>query len=391
MIKIGDIILKDTNLMIFFMEKASTINFSVNYEENDVKYTISIYENNYILAVETNTGKIIENNDIDKFYDLGQKFLDMVLFKKKKAYFIDYSESYIYRNIINGKENIKIVGNMTHEMTATINATVIDKDGNIIDDKKDYSLEVYDFYRYFRMSIKTDYLIDAYRYLYLSFEYVMNSIITKIDSEKKWIEEVFKKLNNDYKIDNEFNKHMYNHFYNNHYKKYRNKLFHSKKDIIKPFDYFEMKGLYKAFIDLNEICKFVFSKKYNVYYGGGVVLSEYGFRSMYDPKEVVKIDKITVDNIDFEFPVNITSDTFDNVELKISRVYEATNIEKMIFKKVHFGNEKHLKLITSEFIEVIKITDINKIEFELIINSLNKSVFDRKFKDYYLFWKRCCY
>jgi len=185
MIKIGDIILKDTNLMIFFMEKASTINFSVNYEENDVKYTISIYENNYILAVETNTGKIIENNDIDKFYDLGQKFLDMVLFKKKKAYFIDHSESYIYRNIINGKENIKIVGNLTHEMTATINATVIDKDGNIIDDKKDYSLEVYDFYRYFRMSIKTDYLIDAYRYLYLSFEYVMNSIITKIDSEKK--------------------------------------------------------------------------------------------------------------------------------------------------------------------------------------------------------------
>ncbi|MCK9293429.1 hypothetical protein M0P25_05110 [archaeon] len=385
MLKIGDNILRDTNLMIFFMEKVSTINFSVNHEENGIKFIISIYENNHILVVETENNIIIEDNDISKFYDLGQKFLDMVLFKKGKAYFVNHSESYIYRNIINGKENIKVVENMSLKMTATFNDVVLGKDGNIIDNEKDLSLEAYDFYRYFRTSIKTNYLIDAYRYLYLSYESVMHSIITKTNSEKKWIEEVFKKLNNDYKIDNEFNKNMYNHFYYNHYKKYRNKLFHSKDDIIKPFDYLEMKGLYKAFIDLNEICKFVFSKKCDEKYGGGLIISEYGFRSMYDSLKAMKIDKIILEEQGIKIPVNIADDTFDNTEMKISRVYQAVNIKEMIFKKISFGNEKYLQLITSKFEEEIKIKNINKIEFEIIINSLNKSVFDRRFKDYYLF------
>lgn len=380
MLTINDIKLNNCNLITFDLDKESDIDFSETITVDDKNYKVSIFNKSKMIVVYPMNDEIIKEENIHVYYNVVERFLDLVTMTKNITYFINQSESYIISNKINGSQDVLVTGIITQQFKATIKAILTDMDGNeIISPKK--TILIKDFMRYYRMSKGSDYLVDAYKYLYLSFESAMAEIVKRRRREDQWLERVFTYLNNKYDIDGYFRKDMHEHFHHNQYKGVRVKLFHAKEDIIKPLDYLEMKELYNAYIDLNDICKFIFDKEFNITTGGGFVLGEATVSRMHGALKVNYIKTDCEKKTRKAFIAN-----FEAIDKEMRSIYEVELIDlnDLKFKELSFLNENKEVTIVCNFNEKIELTNISKLTYKLTLVYLNKTVYDKKFKDYQL-------
>jgi len=380
MLTINDIKLNNCNLITFDLDKESDIDFSETITVDDENDKVSIFNKSKMIVVYPMNDEIIKEENIHVYYKVVERFLDLVTMTKNITYCINQSESYIISNKINGSQDVLVTGIITQQFKATIKAILTDMDGNeIISPKK--TILIKDFMRYYRMSKGSDYLVDAYKYLYLSFESAMAEIVKRRRREDQWLERVFTYLNNKYDIDGYFRKDMHEHFHHNQYKGVRVKLFHAKEDIIKPLDYLEMKELYNAYIDLNDICKFIFDKEFNITTGGGFVLGEATVSRMHGALKVNYIKTDCEKKTRKAFIAN-----FEAIDKEMRSIYEVELIDlnDLKFKELSFLNENKEVTIVCNFNEKIELTNISKLTYKLTLVYLNKTVYDKKFKDYQL-------
>lgn len=381
MLTINDIKLNNCNLITFDLDKESDIDFSETITVDDKNYKVSIFNKSKMIVVYPMNDEIIKEENIHVYYNVVERFLDLVTMTKNKTFFINQSESYIISNKINGSQEVFITGIISQQFKATIKAIFTDMDGNEIISPKKEPIIIKDFMRYYRMSKGSDYLVSAYKYLYLSFESAMSEVVIRQGREDQWLEKVFTYLNNKYDIDGYFRKDMHEHFYHNQYKGVRVKLFHAKKDIIKPLDYLEMKELYNTYIDLNDICRFIFDKEFNVSTGGGFVIGEAMVNRMHG---ALKINYIKTDSEEKLRKAFITNSEVIDKEMRSIYEIELTDLNDLKFKKLSFLNENEEVMVVCTFNENIELTNISKLIYKLNHVYLNKTVHDRKFKDYQL-------
>lgn len=388
MVKIGNEELNASDnelLVVFFLRKKSKITLDEQLIVDGINWFAKIYKNSFVISAKTNHKLRSYKDYVDLGYKAMQRLLDIASISGSQALTIDYDHTeqlYLLYDRIGTNVTFEISTSLFQKIEVEINVVAKDINGNVI--KSHNNLHYVDSLRYYRMSLLSQGLIDAYKYLYLAVESALNIINSKIPGIKEidWLTTSISIANGKSKKPLVYSLGIEHHFKNNHYLKYRLKLFHSKNNIILPMDNYDLTDLYDAYIDLYEVFAITMEVAFGYDIKKGSMFTEHAINSAI---ESLKIDRITFQNEE----KSIDQTMFRNVninQIKAKNYSGITTIELTTnsrdtyyeFNKINFGENDHM-LINLESKEKIQLRGIDTIRINLSILFTNKNYIDRPF------------
>lgn len=178
-------------------------------------------------------------NDLEGFfgtcYDMVQKGLDILSINGRGDISIsDGIDEYIIWWKEKSKQFIRIVRVTDFRMGASVEVTMTDIDGNVIEQEKIKPTNYHESLRYYRLSQITEDLFDSFRNMYLSFEGLLSLQTKRKKGEKEgeWLKRGLNKINLK-SLDNLFEDSggsMVDKFYKQIYLNVRCSLFHAKEN-----------------------------------------------------------------------------------------------------------------------------------------------------------------
>ncbi|MFC6723454.1 hypothetical protein ACFQE1_03420 [Halobium palmae] len=186
-------------------------------------------DNSYIVA---NTSNILDREEaFHQGHEAIQESLDILSFDNKADLICtDVSDERLIWWEDQGAQHLRIVDNGSVTASTSATATVVDADGNIVDDSSP-STEWHEAMRYFRLAQVTNDLFDAYRNIYLSFERILSHIEPKSnEGEGAWLRRVLGNLPSGIDLGNytDGSTNPVDDFMQEQYE-VRNKIFHAKE------------------------------------------------------------------------------------------------------------------------------------------------------------------
>lgn len=389
MFRIGKLDIDDINYkytIIYFLKKISNLYFSSTILLENSEWNVGVVEGSK--AIYASTKNKLEA--IDMYYNCSylavQRFLDKAVLIRKPAMSVENDKNKQISLLISSEDNYKtlnIFAKDFQKFEVNIKVEARDMNGNLIPPKSpisDYKPSV----RYFRMSQLSESLLDAYRYLYLAVESALNDFHPKKSKqgEKEWIGTAVILANSKSKNPLLYEKYtgIDEYFKNYHYEQFRLKLFHSKKEILLPLDYYDLTEIYNAYIDLFEICAMVFEVQYGFNIKGGSHFTEHGIRAA--------VEGLKVNDIIF-FKDNNCSNLFfkiNNINQFSAKGYKAhmriamdvLNKQKIVFDRYEISLDKEV-LIKLDFDETIECEGFDFLLINHEIMFTNRNIIDRPF------------
>ncbi|MBN2605270.1 MAG: hypothetical protein JXR62_05515 [Bacilli bacterium] len=373
-------------VVIFFLESNSSITIQDTIQVLEDSWTISIKEGNcgLLLKNEKFNNEVAREEYIDSAYKAAQMFLDILIFKKKQLLFLDHTSSTIF--IGNNTKTGRIAIIQTHkqlELQVSSTTSVIARDlesNEIKANEREKCVSHRIAFSYYRMSLKCNNLMDAYRYLYLGLEAALSKHTRWTGSEGKWINEAFDSIEKELSLSTNYNCSLADHFFTDHYKKYRVKLFHSKEDVISPFESFNLSELYIAYKDLCYITDLVFSALYNVRLMTNSVMGEAGVNAMQNALIVSRLT-FSLNSIEDENEfkiIDIREKTIKDINketIKIPRISDLT------FNQISFKDKENNSLYSITLKELVQLELIDNLIIDSPVTFLNQSKYDKKFTE----------
>lgn len=241
-------------------------------------------------------------------YDVCEKALDLYSREGNGNHFITEPQ---YRHIdfytANGERflNLYDIENIAVDMTCEI--TVTDKDGNIIQPQAVPQSVWQPIFRYYRFSQTSSNVYDGYRWMYLVFEMLMQSIEPiklkangkPAEGERQWLYRALTFADNNYKWVSSVSWSQSNcidYFLTAQYDSIRCELFHAKGGHIMPNEQIGQQLVNKMFLELQELCLHLLSKLYPIRGRSGVMTYQ-GFNLMmksYYPRTTAYISALPV-------------------------------------------------------------------------------------------------
>ena len=389
MFRVGKLDINDINYkytIIFFLKKISNFNFESPILLENSEWHVGIVEGSKAIYASTNN----KLETIDLFYNCAylavQRFLDKAILIKKPAMSVENDKDKQISLYISSEDNYKtlnIFAKNFQKFEIELKVEARDNKGNLIPPKfaiNDYKPSV----RYFRMSQLSEGLLDAYRYLYLAVESALNDFhpIKSGEREREWIGRAVKLANSKSKNPLIYDQYsgIDEYFMQYHYKQFRLKLFHSKKEILLPLDYYNLTEIYNAYVDLFEICAMVFEVQYGFNIKGGSHFTEHAIRAAV---EGLKVDGITLfkDNVcsDLLYKINnITQFSAQGYKGHMKIEMDIINKQNIAFDRydISLDNEILIKLDLDETIQCEGF-DFMIVNHEIMFT--NRNIIDRPF------------
>jgi len=389
MFRVGKLYIDELNFkytIVFFLKKISNFDYESTISLEDSEWQVGIVKGSKAIYASTNN----KLETVDMYFNFSylaiQRFLDKAILIRKPAMAIENDKNKQISLFISREDNYKtlnIFAKDFQKFEIDLKVEARDNKGNLIPPKSainDYKPSV----RYFRMSQLSESLLDAYRYLYLAVESALNDFhpIKSGEREKEWIGRVVKLANSKSKNPLIYDQYsgIDEYFKYYHYKKFRLKLFHSKKEILLPLDYYDLTEIYNAYIELFEICAMVFKVQYGFNIKGGAHFTEHAIRAAV---EGIKVDGITLfkDNVcsDLLYKINnITQFSAQGYRGHMKIEMDIINKQNIAFDRyeISLDNEILIKLDLDETIQCEGF-DFMIVNHEIMFT--NRNIIDRPF------------
>lgn len=387
--QVGNISLNtvDSLSIIWFLEDASNKSFKDIIDIKGQTFEVFVEKGNSALIVSVKNVDNYNSSFLNKAYKAAQLFLDKLLFAKSQASYVDHKESTIVCFSNARITNFYIYSTLQLELKVEVEFQVSDIDGNVKLPQIP-TIVFFDPLRYYRMSLKANNLVDAYRYLYLSLESALNNYRPIVRSgenkegEAKWLQNTLSQIESDYNSLTKYKDGLAKYFYINHYKAFRLKIFHSKEDVILPLNDFNSIDLYNGYLDLSTIVDEIFSAIYKLKLKSGAVVSSAMVENMLNTLSYRYIHFSGKDKIEYKLEKgNYNSRIKGN-----SGIHKVLlkNIDKLDFGEIRFLNNDKATLVSNKIKENIIMENISEITILTDVVFLNKNKFDRKFNESFI-------
>ncbi len=293
MVLLGDIIVGGKDVANF-KEYMSGIVFELSAETNRKKSYI--FDNWEVEISESNTivARTKYSYSRDKTHELGyavcEKALDLYFAEGFGAYSIT-EPNYKYIDLIfeNGGYSLCIHDIYTILMGTFVDYAFIDKDGNITPSAPVPQPSWEFIYRYYRFAKTSSNMYDAYRWMYLVFEILMQNIAPiqlkssgkPAEGERSWIDRALRTADDTFKWSTKVNwstSDYIEYFLSNQYDNIRCNLFHSKGERILPNDQLGKHIVHKMLLELEDLCIYLMDNLYPITNNRGGV-TYHGFES----------------------------------------------------------------------------------------------------------------
>lgn len=252
-------------------------------------WEVEINESNFIVARTSN------GYSRDKTHELGyavcEKALDLYFAEGFGAYsIIEPYNKHIDLTLENGEYSLYIHDICNISMDACAKATVVDKDGNVIPSAP-VSQPSWEFiFRYYRFSQTSNNMYDAYRWMYLVFEILMQAIAPielkangkPAEGERAWVDRALCAADETYHWSTKVTwsaSDYVAYFLSDQYDNIRCNLFHSKGNRILPNEQLGQHTVHKMLLELEALCLCLMGKLYPIRKGSGGVTYQ-GFALM---------------------------------------------------------------------------------------------------------------
>lgn len=269
-----------------FNEYKSSILFSLDREPKRMRayffndWDVDITSNAVIAKSKTQYTKndIFENGRI-----ACEKALDLFAAEGHGAYCIVEPH---HRNIElyfeNNQYMLQINDINDISMDVDIQTTILDKDGNEIPTPTVAQPPWETVYRYYRFSQTSNNMYDAYRWMYLVFEILMQNIAPinlrpngkPSEQEKSWIDRALRLADTKHNWSTRLNwdtSDPVKYFLSEQYDGTRCNLFHSKGGRLLPNDSMDSQHIHKMLIQLKGLCEYLMYKLYPIGRNRGVI------------------------------------------------------------------------------------------------------------------------
>ena len=166
-----------------------------------------------------------------------------------------------------------------------LQVTVVDKNGNKIPTPPVPQPSWESIFRYYRFSQTSNNMYDAYRWMYLVFEILMQTIAPiklrtngkPSEQEKGWIDRALRLADTKYNWSAHVNwivNDPVGYFLSNQYDNVRCNLFHSKGGKILPNDNLDSQLVYEMLLQLERLCHYLMSRLYPIRKNRGVITDQ---------------------------------------------------------------------------------------------------------------------
>ncbi|MDK2988842.1 MAG: hypothetical protein PWR16_371 [Methanoculleus sp.] len=221
-------------------------------------------------------------------FDHCQTFLDCVSISKKREMQIEGAGTE-YILLFNNKNNfiLREVSLTEIVIDTEVKITVTDKNGNIVPQPPQLEPVWTPAFRYYRLSQSSQDLFEAYRNLFLGFEFMLHQICPKNKGEREidWLYRTLSTINKKIPLSNYAPKGVQDpmqYLIDEQYKGIRVKLFHAKgNDFILPFENLNPQKVADAYEALISLWREIASVYFNIPREGGVV-THCGFKHIMD-------------------------------------------------------------------------------------------------------------
>jgi len=269
----------------FSLNVKSPINHHFEYESGNWEVEISKNNQNIIARCKD---FLAEDDILAKGFDYCQKFLDMLSILQNTTLLIQKPNLDFFLLFNNNGQTIGRItsnGNLKIEVEATIQ--ILDKEGKEKPTPPESIPDWLPTLRYFRFSQSESDLYDAYRYLYLSFESLLQDIIpiTPGEREVDWMNRALTEIGKQVRLVNFVPNGVdpIQYIIGVYYEHFRCKIFHAKnRNYILPHESIDTKKLTDAFIGLSVLWREIAKTFKNIPMKGGVITYQ-GFMFFMDP------------------------------------------------------------------------------------------------------------
>lgn len=257
-------------------------------------WEVEVNKSDYIVARSIN---VYTCKDIHSLgHSMCEKALDAICIKGGNVYHVEEPYSR-YVEVFFEKGHYSLILHDSEKLTFEISAAVsiMDKDGNIIHStqkKQNEQDEWVEMFRYYRFSKGSNNVYDAYRWMFLVFECLMQLIDPinlrlngkPAESEQAWIGRALNTADARYQWISKFNWSITDnigYFILEQYQNIRCRLFHAKGSHILPNEQLEQKNIQEKLLELESICWYLLSQLYSTSKNSGG-LTDYGFTKLKD-------------------------------------------------------------------------------------------------------------
>ena len=273
--------------ILFRLNKKISRNEVYQFGDWEVEFKVS----DFIVASSEN---VYASENIHKIgYEVCEKALDTCCAKGVGVYYITepYSK-YIELFYLNDQYSLVIHDKETLTFDISAAMTLMDTDGNIIQREPEQQSVWEEVFRYYRFSKGSNNVYDAYRWMYLVFEILMQTIEPIIlkangkpaESEQVWIRRALATADTKFQWSSKVNwstTDKISYFISEQYLNIRCRLFHAKNNYILLNEQLEQKIIQQKLLELEALCWNLLYEMYSARKRSGG-LTNYGFEMLKD-------------------------------------------------------------------------------------------------------------
>lgn len=264
----------------FFLSSESPLSNEYKTPINGTIWNVELLEGQN--SIVGRCSEILTKEDILNYGLAGcQHVLDILsAIMKTNLGIVDPDKKHIFLYRENAKRVLRVTDNVGLNLSFGVNITVTDKEGKIKEQPQKPLPKWISAFQYYRRSQLASDIFEAYRNLFLSFESLLSEYCPKNnrEREKDWIIRVLNMIDMQISLENSIGRNILGnvgeYVYQRQYEDVRLRLFHSKDQIILPYDSNERQFVAERYTELIKIWRTIADEFFDCQSDRGVITKD---------------------------------------------------------------------------------------------------------------------